>query len=251
MHHFCRFCLHGYTQKHLLDRHIVDCSKHEPQTTELPKDLTLKFCATKKQLRAPFICYADFECTLDPIGEPDLQGSSKMEAPLDTQIKYQEHRLASFAYKILSDVQDYEHNMVFYSGEDAAEMFLNRLQQDVKEIFDNYIKEPMQMNELTDKEKSAFESVILCHICGKEGVADDPFVRDHCHVSGAYRGPAHNSCNLAYALKPSQWKIPVVLHNCKNYDTHLIVQAIKEEHGKPSVVANNMEKYVTFSIDDL
>ena len=250
-HHFCRFCLHGFTRKNLLDKHVVDCSKHEPQRTELPDDLTLKFRATKKQLRAPFICYADFECTLDPIGEGDQQGSSKIEAPLDGQTKYQEHRPASFAYKILSDVEEYEHEMVLYSGEDAADIFLSRLQEDVEEIFAEYIEEPVQMNELTDEEQSAFESATSCHICGKGGVADDPFVRDHCHVSGAYRGPAHNSCNLAYALQPSQWKIPVVLHNCKNYDTHLIVQAIKEKHGQVRVVANNMEKYVTFSIDRL
>ena len=65
---------------------------------------------------------------------------------------YQEHRPASFAYKISSDVEEYEHEKVLYSGEDAAEMFLNRLQEDVEEIFEEYIKEPVQMNELTDEE---------------------------------------------------------------------------------------------------
>lgn len=79
------------------------------------------------------------------------------------------------------------------------------------------------MNELAYDEKAAFDSAKSRHICGKDANPDDPFLRDHCHVSGVYRGPAHNSCNLAYALEPTKWKIPVIVHNPKNYDTHLIV----------------------------
>ena len=44
---------------------------------------------------------------------------------------------------------------------------------------------------------------------------DDPFlkgpkVRDHDHWTGAYRGPAHATCNLK--LKPN-FRIPVFFHN--------------------------------------
>ncbi len=249
--HFCRFCLHGFTKKELLDRHIDDCSKHEPQRTVLPKDMTVKFRAIKKQLQAPFVCYADFECTLDPLDEAEEQKAFVLNGKPEPHTKYQQHKPASFAYKIISNVEGYHHDMVMYSGEDADEMFLARLQEDVEEIFHQYIEEPVKMDELTDTEKYNFELAESCHICGKRKNPDEIFVRDHCHVSGKYRGPAHVSCNLAYALEPTKWKIPVILHNAKNYDTHLIVQAIKEHHGKVSVVANNMEKYVTFSIDRL
>ena len=164
------------------------------------------------------------------------------------QAKYQQHNPASFAYKIISDVEEYHHELVIYSGEDAHEMFLSRLQEDVEDIFHNYIKNPLPMNELTAEEEAAFDYAQSCHICGESEKLNHQFVRDHCHVTGVYRGPACNSCNLAYKLEPTKWKITVVLHNAKNYDTHLIVQAIKEHHGKVSVVANNMNMSPSQSI---
>ena len=35
-------------------------------------------------------------------------------------------------------------------------------------------------------------------------------VRDHCHYTGKFRGPAHNICNLRYKTPK---EIPIVFHN--------------------------------------
>ena len=48
-------------------------------------------------------------------------------------------------------------------------------------------------------------------------------VRDHCHITGRYRGSAHQSCNLNFKVTK---KIPVVFHNLRGYDGHLIMQQI-------------------------
>ena len=45
--------------------------------------------------------------------------------------------------------------------------------------------------------------------------------------------------------------IPVVFHNLRGYDSHLIMQAISETEGNVNVIANNMEKYISFSIGQL
>jgi len=37
-------------------------------------------------------------------------------------------------------------------------------------------------------------------------------VKDHCHITGKYRGAAHNDCNLKLRLNPKT-SIPVVFHN--------------------------------------
>ena len=52
----------------------------------------------------------------------------------------------------------------------------------------------------------------------------DEKVRDHCHISGEYRGAAHLNCNTN--LKISK-KVPVIFHNLRGYDSHLIIQKIK------------------------
>ena len=72
-------------------------------------------------------------------------------------------------------------------------------------------------------------------------------VRDHCHVSGKYRGAAHNACNLKFRI-PSF--IPVVMHNLKGYDSHLIMQHLGKLDVEITCIPNNMEKYVSFTIAD-
>ena len=49
------------------------------------------------------------------------------------------------------------------------------------------------------------------------------------------------------------YKIPVFLHNLKNYDSHLIIERANElsERGKIDVIAQNSEKFVTFAFKKL
>ena len=75
-------------------------------------------------------------------------------------------------------------------------------------------------------------------------------VRDHDHLTGLYRGAAHADCNLHCNFK--DFKIPVFFHNLKNYDAHLIIgEANKFDCNKISVIAQNSEKFITFSFDKL
>ena len=78
----------------------------------------------------------------------------------------------------------------------------------------------------------------------KEG---DKKVRDHCHFTGKYRGCAHDDCNLQFSMK--YYKIPVFLHNLKNYNSHLIIERANKlsERGKIDVIAQNSEKFITFA----
>ena len=67
-------------------------------------------------------------------------------------------------------------------------------------------------------------------------------VRDHDHLTGKYRGAAHNFCNWQYR---KQFQIPVFFHNLKNYDGHLIVRAMEKFPNyliKP--IAQGLEKYL-------
>ncbi|CAB3998356.1 Hypothetical predicted protein, partial [Paramuricea clavata] len=43
------------------------------------------------------------------------------------------------------------------------------------------------------------------------------------------------------------WKLPVVFHNLRGYDSHLIMQEIGKFKMNINVVPNNMEKYISFS----
>ena len=65
------------------------------------------------------------------------------------------------------------------------------------------------------------------------------------------RGTAHNKCNLNYRIYPKNWKLPVVIHNLKGYDGHLIVKSLKSDFGKVTVIPQNLEKYLSLSVGQL
>ena len=73
-------------------------------------------------------------------------------------------------------------------------------------------------------------------------------VRDHCHITGKYRGAAHNACNLKLRIYPKSVVIPVIAHNLKNCDAHHIMREIGKVAGDLKCIPNNVEKYVTFSL---
>ena len=46
----------------------------------------------------------------------------------------------------------------------------------------------------------------------------------------------------------SSWKLPIVIHNIKGYDGHLIVKALKSEFVKVRIITQNMEKYLSLRL---
>ena len=85
-----------------------------------------------------------------------------------------------------------------------------------------------------------------CWICGKLFDAGDEKVRDHYHVTGKFRGAAHFSCNANCKLSK---KVPVIFHNLRGYDSHLIIKEISKFDVKVSVVPNGLEKYMAFTVN--
>ena len=67
-------------------------------------------------------------------------------------------------------------------------------------------------------------------------------------MTGKYRGAAHWSCN--FNLKLSK-KIPVIFHNLRGYDSHLIVKEISKFDVKVSVIPNELEKYIAFTTNKI
>ena len=88
----------------------------------------------------------------------------------------------------------------------------------------------------------------ICWICGKLINLDENKVKDHCHITGKYRGAAHWSCNIN--LKVSK-KVPVIFLNLKGYNSHLIFKVLNKFDCRVSVIPNGIEKYMSFSLNNL
>ena len=76
---------------------------------------------------------------------------------------------------------------------------------------------------MSAREEQRFQSSNKCWKCDKLFDVGDNKVRDHCHVTRKYRGSAHWSCNINLKLTK---KVPVIFHNLRGYDSHLIMQEI-------------------------
>ena len=100
------------------------------------------------------------------------------------------------------------------------------------------------MDPLTKDEIKLHRKSKECHICYKAYTHKDSKVRDHCHYTGKYRGPAHKLCNLMYKIPPY---IPVVFHNLSGYNAHPFRKELGKKSENVEVIAKNKEDYISFS----
>ena len=88
---------------------------------------------------------------------------------------------------------------------------------------------------MTEEEENLFQKSNNCWICKKFINNDEEKVRDHCHVTGKFRGVAYKSCNLNLKLTK---KAPVIFHNLRGYDSHLVFNELDTSDIKIKVIPN-------------
>ena len=94
---------------------------------------------------------------------------------------------------------------------------------------------------MSEEEEEQFPSSNSCWICEKLINNDDKKVRDHCHITGKFRGATHWSCNINLELTK---KVLVIFHNLRGYDSHLIFCELNKFDVKIGVIPNRLEKYM-------
>ena len=99
---------------------------------------------------------------------------------------------------------------------------------------------------MTKKDNEDFQNSTTCRICDNNYIDNDVKERNHCLIFGKYKGSAHTDCNINFKLNH---KIPVVFHNLKKYDSHLIIQKLSKFILGINFIPNGLEKYVGFSIN--
>ena len=98
---------------------------------------------------------------------------------------------------------------------------------------------------MNEEEEHLFQQSSSCWTC-KKLIDNDEKVRNHCHVTGKFRGAAHWDCDINFQLTK---KVPVIFHNLKEYGSHLIFNELDKFDVTIDVIANGLEKYMTFFIE--
>ena len=211
------------------------------QSVKLEKGTT-KFKNCFKQKPVPFKVYADFEWNLDRV--ESYEGSYSK--------KYQDHIPCSFAYKLVCVDDKFSKPIVVFSSGNAAFKFIKAILKEYeycKKVMKKHFNKNLIMvkeEEEEEEEEVQFQSSNICWICKKLTDDDNKKVRDHCHITGKFRGAAHWNCNINLQLTK---KVPVIFHNLRGYDSHLIFNELDKFDVKIDVIPNGLEKYMAFFLN--
>ena len=201
-----------------------------------------------KKLCACHFC--DFECVNLTLINTTTTTTTTTTNNNDKHISQQEP--CAFAYKVVCEDPKYTNPTKTYVGNDASKKCIECMMEEQRQCMQilDYVR-PMTF---TNENKNEFESANSCCICEKPFTAHDrmygKIVRHHNHLTPKYIGAACNSCNIN--CKQNKYFLPIVIHNCRGYDSHLIMQSIglfKDSNIK--CIAYNMEKYIAFSLGPL
>ena len=236
--HFCMNCLQGFTQESSRDQHQVYCEDNESVRVEMPKQgSTVEFKNGQNQFKVPFIMYADFESILELIEFPNPNPNRSCTNEVNQHTPSGWCVYSKFAYGYVDNL------LRLYRGKDCVETFCNYIKEEAHRLYHMFPEKPM--DPLTKKQWKKYKRSTKCHICYKPFTQKNRKVRDHCHYTGLYRGPAHSLCNLRYKI-PSY--IPVVFHNLSGYDAHLFIRELGAHTSDMEVMQKNKEDYISFSI---
>ena len=240
-------CLQGFTLESSRDQHYSYCISDKTVRVEMPKPgSVIEFYDGQNQFKDPFIMYVDFEVILELIQGSRLEEPRKWSPnPSESYTKKVNRHIPSgwcvYSKFTYGEVKD---PLRIYRGEDCIEKFCNHIRQEARRLYRMFPEKPM--DPLTPRQWTQYKRASKCHICYKPFNVKDPKVRDHCHYTGKYRGPAHSLCNLRYRI-PSY--IPIIFHNLSGYDVHIFIKELGKELKDIEVIAKNKEDYITFSIN--
>ena len=230
----CRRCLTAFSSEDILSQHIDRCQKQQPTNITFSWKDHLKFEDYHMKVPIPIRVYADFECINQPTDDPKV---------LFKQIPI------AVGFYIISP---FGNNYSSYFGESCVTWFVNEMLT-LENIDSNYFETNLPL-EITPEEHQSFQQSKVCWLCERKldgEVEATHNVRDHDHLTGKYRGAAHNKCNLNCKKKSSSF-VPIFFHNFSGYDCHLFFEELLTSAYNLklpiNIIPKSMENYVSVQV---
>ena len=183
-----------------------------------------------------FRIYADFEA--------DNEEDGSKIGNKTTNIYKQKPVLNS--YYIISELEDVLESGYYESplGYDNVDWFVQEIIK-IENKMAFYFKNTKKDIIMKQEDEEDYKNNNICRFCEKEILSNK--VRDHCHLTGKYRGPAHNTCNINVKQKDSNF-IPFAFHNFSNYDCHMFFKRLvvfKKDKVEFKIIPKTNEEYIT------
>ena len=149
-------------------------------------------------------------------------------------------------YEIVSELEVVLKNCYYKSllGYDNVDLFVEeviKLENKMAVYFKNTKKDII----MTGEDEKDSKNNNICQFCEKEKLSDK--VRDHCHLTGKYRGVAHSTCNINVTQEQSNF-IPFLFHNFSNYDCHMFFKKLvdkKKDEVEIEITTKTNDEYIS------
>ena len=285
--HFCESCLQHFNTPKALREHDMICMGVEEvaQRIQMPMDKNLSYADHQRQLQVPYVIYADFEALITKenktSGNTEKKGLHEIcsfgyvvvrcDGKAEEPVLY---RGRNAAKKLLEELTTEEEwireelrhpKKIKYTSEDKrdfekaknchiCQQTLLQYGRQAKKAWDkdgNYLGEAhFKCGRYERKGERPGKPSTHCIHCKQPFVEDFYMdkVRDHCHITGKYRGAAHWRCNINFRINP-EMEIPVFFHNLRGYDSHLLLQGTDGSNVK--CIPNNKERYMSVTVGKL
>ena len=220
----------------MLIKHKQKCGKDNITTLRTSNESHLHWKKHFHRNPLYFRIYADFEA--------DNENDDSVVGSKTTNI-YKQNPVIN-GYHIVSELEDVLKSDYYKSplGYDNVDRFVDeviKLENKMAFYFKNTKKDII----MSKKDEEDYRDNIICRFCEKEIITDK--VRDHCHLTGEYRGPVHSKCNINVTQDQSNF-IPFIFHNFSNYDCHMFFKKLvvkKNDKVKFDNIPKTNEEYIS------
>ena len=190
-------CLTGFSRADLLVDHKKYCNgvNGRPTRIDMPKEgeNILAFQNHHKQMKAPYVIYADFEALVKKI-----QGCEQdREKNKSYTEKTEWHEACGYSYVVVKSDGEVTGSKV-YRGENAVKSFLESIMQEKEKIREMLTQQkPIKMEK---EDWYDFQTAHDCHICEKKLVKENYWDSLPVYTKGLasekekYQGQYHKKC---------------------------------------------------------
>lgn len=261
----CRNCLVGFYSKDRLETHenLFECIHRDASCVVLPdpKRAYYSFNNLKARIRRQNVIYADFECFIQTIHKPSNEGSG---------LYFQQHRPCSYGLRVVSEFSQFDNIMrqrrltkeeekfdVYY----LSRQFIYEIQALVHDMKRIYMIEEHWNRLGRQYSRDEVNDITHCWLCGLpfkggrrrpwENRGLQPFEMEQLYKTNDEKW-IHQLCfdNIRDCkFGPQEFEVPVIFHNLKNYDGHLILKSIDHTINKINCIPQEGEAFLTFTLD--
>ena len=234
--YICRRCLSSYTSENMLIKRKPKCENNDITTIKTSNESHLHWKKHFHKNPLYFRIYAGFEA--DNEKDNSIIGNKTINI-------YQQNPVLN-GYHIISELEDVLKSDYYKSplGYNNVDWFVDeviKLENKMALYFKNTKKDII----MTYKNEEDCRNDNVCRFCEEQIITDK--VRDHCHLTGRYRGPAHSKCNINVTQKQINF-IPFIFHNFSNYDCHMFFKKLvdnKKDKVDFDIIPKTNEEYIS------